>query len=133
MALDFEDNRASNMTLAQAVEFLDRGDQKLGRPLWLYGGNRIKETIIHATQATRDFLAKHPLWGCQYGPIFKLFDANQKALPWLRVSLHQFTGDGVGPVPHSVPGIVGSGIDINSYAGSDDDLCREWIGESPSI
>jgi hypothetical protein len=50
MALDLEDYRASQMTLAQAVQFLQRGDEKLGRPLWIYSGNRIKELIVNAAR-----------------------------------------------------------------------------------
>lgn len=44
----------------------------------------------------------------------------------------QFTGDGKGPEPHNIPGIVlagSKGIDINSYDGSDDQLRTEWSGE----
>src|ERR1039458_2884337 len=77
MALDFEDNRAGNMSLPQALEFLKRGDDLLGRPLWIYSGNRMKDLIsgnkqlgvLPATDDQRDFLAIHPLWGCEYGPL----------------------------------------------------------------
>lgn len=127
MCLDFEDNRASNMTIGQAVEFLKRGDDKLGRPLWVYSGNRLKESIIHASDADREFLGQHPLWCCQYGPRLRLIDSKGQPLPWSRASLWQFTGDGVGPTPHSVPGIQGVGIDINSYDGTPDQLRAEWL------
>jgi GH25 family lysozyme M1 (1,4-beta-N-acetylmuramidase) len=127
MALDFEDNRAGNMTIAQALEFLKRGDDLLGRPLWIYSGNRMKDLIPAASDDQRDFLAIHPLWGCEYGPLFKMFDVNGKPLPWTRVSLWQFTGDGVGPEPHSAPGIIGTGIDINSYSGTPEELAAEWL------
>lgn len=56
----------------------------------------------------------HPYWPTQIWP---------KAWGW------QFTGDGNGPTPHNVPGIVlagSKGIDINSYDGTDDQLMQEW-------
>ena len=87
----------------------------------------MKELIPAATDDERDFLATHPLWGCEYGPLFKLLDVNGQPLPWQRCSLWQFTGDGVGPAPHSAPGIIGTGIDINSYDGQDADLVAEWL------
>lgn len=127
MALDFEDNSASEMSLAQAVDFLWALDQKLGRKAWIYSGNRIKETIVHADAATRTFLKSHPFWLCEYGPKAKLVDVNGNPLPWSRASLWQFTGDGIGPSPHNVPGIsCGKGIDINSYDGTAELLAAEW-------
>jgi hypothetical protein len=44
---------------------------------------------------------------------------------WPSARLWQFTGDGIGPKPHSIPGIVGSGIDINSYEGNAVKLAAE--------
>lgn len=41
----------------------------------------------------------------------------------------QFTGDGNGPGPKQIPGIIlpgSKGIDINSYDGSDEQLAAEW-------
>lgn len=100
MALDFEDNRKSQMTLAQAVQFLQFGDEKLGRALWLYSGNRIKELIVHASAEVRVTFAKRP-WLCQYDPTANMTDANGHALPWAKPTLWQFTGDGVGSKPHN--------------------------------
>ena len=87
MALDFEDNRAGNMSLPQALEFLKRGDDLLGRPLWIYSGNRMKGLIPAATDDQRDFLAIHPLWGREYGPLFKMFDVNGKPLPYRKKNI----------------------------------------------
>jgi hypothetical protein len=39
-----------------------------------------------------------------------------------------FTGDGVGPKPHSIPGIVDTGIDINHFDGDAVKLAAEWSG-----
>ena len=129
MFLDFEDNRASEMTVAQAVEFLDRVEQRLGRHCRLYSGNRLKETIIHATDAQRDFLAADltRLWGCEYGPHWKNIDARGRALPWPAPFLWQFTGDGVGNPPHSLDGLQ-HGADLSLFNGTRDELAFIWAG-----
>lgn len=128
MALDFEDNKVSEMSLSQAVEFLGLLDQKIGRKAWIYSGNRIKELIVHAGAPTRTFLGQHPFWLCEYGPKAKLIDAYGNPLPWPRASLWQFTGDGIGPQPHNVPGIsCGAGVDLNTYDGTPEQLAAEWV------
>jgi len=132
MALDFEDNRGGNMSLSSAIQFLEILDRELTkiageqRYAKIYSGNRIKETITNADAPTRVFLAKHDLWLCQYGPKAKLIDHNARALPWSNYFLWQFTGDGIGPEPHNMPGVVTKGIDINRFDGSIDELKSEW-------
>ena len=54
-----------------------------------------------------------------------LTDYNRHPLPWEKAWLWQYTGDGVGPLPHNVPGI-GRNMDINHYAGSDEELAARW-------
>jgi lysozyme len=125
MALDFEDNIASQMSAQQCVEFLGLLDQKLGRKAVIYGGNRIKEQLPKLGKADQAFIASHQLWLCQYGPVAKI------PQPWTNFFLWQFTGDGVGPKPHAIPGIVGNGIDINSYGGTAAQLSMEWAGHVP--
>lgn len=127
MALDFEDNRASQMTLSQAVQFLQLADERLGRPLWLYSGNRIKELIVNASPEVRALFAKRKFWLCEYGPVAKMTDVNGKPLPWPNYTLWQKTGDGIGPLPHTLPGIITQGIDINWYAGTRDQLAADWV------
>lgn len=127
MALDFEDNRASQMTLAEAVSFLQLGDEKLGRPLWVYSGNRIKEMIVNASAEVRETFAKRKFWLCEYGPHARMTDVNGHPLPWSAPTLFQFTGDGVGLPPHALPGIITAGIDINSYAGTREQLAVDWV------
>jgi lysozyme len=127
MALDFEDNRASQMTLANAVNFLQLARQKLGRPLWVYSGNRIKDLIVDGSEEVRaEFAASH-FWLCEYGAVARMTDARGRALPWKAPTLWQFTGDGIGPNPHSIPGVLTRGIDINSYAGTRDQLAKDWV------
>lgn len=132
MALDFEDNRASQMSLDQARDFLDRLDKALGRKAWIYSGNRIKETIVHADAETRAFFGAHRFWLCQYGPVAKMVDANGHPLPWTKYDLWQYTGDGVGSLPHSVNGIPVNGLDLNRFDGKPEDLTKIWASPSPT-
>jgi lysozyme len=127
MALDLEDNRASQMSLSEAVEFLQIGDEKLGRPLWLYSGNRIKELITNQSAEVRAVFAKRKFWLCEYGPVARMTDNSGKPLPWAAPTLWQFTGDSIGPLPHMLPGIITKGIDINSYAGTREQLALDWV------
>ena len=122
MVLDFEDNRPSNMSVSQAVEFLRVLEARLGRKGAIYSGNRLKESIALLGPQDRAYVASHRLWLCQYGPAPHLpmgFD------DWW---LWQYTGDGIGPEPHNVPGIVAGngGIDLNAFQGDRDALVASW-------
>jgi GH25 family lysozyme M1 (1,4-beta-N-acetylmuramidase) len=120
MALDFEDNSASEMSVDDCADFLDiLGNRIKQRPV-LYGGNRIREQLPKASAATRAFVASHPLWLCEYGALAKLPPG------WSSYFLWQFTGDGVGPQPHSVQGISTAGIDLSTYGGNAEQLAEEW-------
>jgi GH25 family lysozyme M1 (1,4-beta-N-acetylmuramidase) len=123
--LDFEDNRVSEMSLDQALEWMDRFDQATGRSSGMYSGNRIKETIVRATSAQRDFLAAHAFWGCEYGPDFVMKDANGQPLPWDVPFLWQFTGDGNGPLPHWLDGLQ-QGADLSIFRASAEQLRVAW-------
>ena len=120
LVLDYEDNRLSNMDIHEAVEFLHYIEGITGRKGAIYSGNRLKENIGKLGPIDRAYLTSHRLWLCQYGPVAKLPPGFSKWWLW------QFTGDGVGPMPHSVPGISASGIDINTFVGTRDDLKASW-------
>lgn len=120
MVLDYEDNRLSNMNMAQAVEFLHLMEDALGRPAAIYSGNRLKENLASVPKADQDYIRSHRLWLCQYGAravLPKGFTA------WW---LWQYTGDKIGPKPHSVPGIAGDGIDLNTFDGTKKQLTDTW-------
>jgi lysozyme len=120
MVLDYEDNRLSNMNIHQAVNFCHLIEAKLGRKCAIYSGNRLKETIGGLNPNDKAYIVSHRLWLCQYGPAPHIPPGFTKWWLW------QFTGDGIGPQPHSVPGVMGGGIDINTYVGSRDQLTKEW-------
>lgn len=120
MVLDYEDNRLSNMSISDAVDFLQLLEQKLGRKGAIYSGNRLKENIGKLSPKDRDYLLGHRLWLCQYGPKAVLPTGFKSWWLW------QYTGDGIGPPPHSIAGIPGSGIDLNTYLGTRAQLAKEW-------
>lgn len=125
--LDLERNPSGTgqMTLGMVLEWLDRCDQALGRRTGLYSGDVIKSLIPAATDAQRDFLAAHPLWGCEYGPRWRNFDCNGHPLPWDKPFLWQFTGDDIGPQPHTLPGLE-QGADISAFDGTLAELQAAW-------
>lgn len=130
--LDFEDNTESEMSADQAYEFLDRVSQKLGRACGIYGGNRIREQIKPQDKNWIDIAKFVPLWQCRY---IKLQPADNDELfrmvppipPWTKNIFIQFTGDGVGPRPHSVNGLE-NGADLDVFNGTKDELAKIWAG-----
>lgn len=117
MALDFEDNLKSQMTIEQAREFLELADIKLGRKLAIYSGNRLKELLPRKDA----FFGSHRLWLAQYGPRPKLPKS------WPEYWLWQYAADGEGPLPHKIPGIPGN-PDVNTSRRTVAQLTAEWPG-----
>lgn len=127
-AADFETNPSGRqMTLAVLVEFMDRTDQNFGAATWLYSGNRIKSLIVAATDAQRQFLSEHPLWGCEYGPKWKNTDDDGHGLPWDKPTLWQFTDGQYGPLPHTFDGLEAH-ADLSIFQGSSAELALLWPG-----
>ena len=119
VALDYEPNGPDTMTLAQARAFLVGVAAQLGRRPVLYSGSLIKEQLGEAEDA---FFGAHRLWLAEYGPVPR--PQRSWRIPWL----WQYSGDGIGPDPKTVPGIPGAGgtVDCNSYDGTPDRLAAEW-------
>jgi len=115
------------ISLADALAFMDGVEQAIGRSCLLYSGSVVKEAIVRATSAQRDALGKRRLWLSQYGPLPKMLDVNHKPLPWPKPWLWQYTGDGVGPQPHEMPGTA-HGADLSTFDGTDDELRAQWAG-----
>ena len=114
------------------VEFLTVLYSFVKRRPKIYSGNRMKAVLPHADQATRDFLALHEFWLCEYGPNARMVDENGKPLPWSKWWLWQRDADGAGPDFHNAPGILTKNIDLNVYAGTPDQLMAEWSGMAPA-
>jgi hypothetical protein len=76
------------------------------------------------SQGRDPFLAKHRLWLSHYSSN-PICPPNWQA-PWII----QFTGDGIGPGPHQVPGIeIAGGVDLNHFGGSPAELKAQWAGQ----
>jgi len=123
MALDFETNTKSDMTIQQAVEFMKLLESKIGREAVIYGGDKIKENIDSLSSDDQAYLTSRRLWLCEYG--------NNAILPkgWKSYWLWQYAADGTGPQPHTVNGATGN-MDLNVYNGSLDQLKSEWAGKT---
>lgn len=118
LVLDHEDPK---VPLWAALRWLQTVRQITGQTPWLYSGFLIRQQ--EDNRHTPAF-AEFPLWLAEYGPIPKV------PLPWQKCVLWQFTGDGVGPEPHTVPGIAHKTCDISSFDGTDDELRAAWEGSS---
>lgn len=123
--LDWERNPNHDMPLAMAIDFIDQVDQKLGRACGVYSGDVVKSRIIGATAAQRDFLGKHPFWLAEYGPTARMIDANHHPLPWATPFIWQYTGDGIGPAPHTLPGLE-NGADLSTFNGTKEQMTAAW-------
>jgi GH25 family lysozyme M1 (1,4-beta-N-acetylmuramidase) len=124
VALDWEPPAIS---LADVLAFMDLVEQALGHGCVLYGGSVIKAQMPRATAAQRDAFARRRLWLSQYGPAPRMLDVNHEPLPWTKPWLWQYTGDGVGPEPHQMPGTA-HGADLNVFDGTAEELCGQWAG-----
>jgi lysozyme len=97
VVLDFEDNRAgTSMNLEEARAFVTHIHAELNRWPGFYSGHTIKRELGTSTDPV---LKNCWLWLAQYGPT--------PVVPpcWPTWTLWQYTDGGVGPEPHSVPGI----------------------------
>ena len=119
MVLDFEDNPRSQMSIHEAVSFMKLIEDKTGRSCAIYSGNRLKETIGQLGKDEFQFITARKLWICQYGPKVKLPKGYNDYWLW------QYTGDGIGPMPHKVDGIQNN-CDLNVYDGTLQQLTDEW-------
>lgn len=125
VALDYEKNPRSDMSISDAVRFLHRIEDELGRKAVIYSGDKLKETIGGLGKDDQLYVCSHKLWLAQYGPRATVPDGFNG---WW---LHQYTGDGFGPNPHWIDGIKcpgNKGLDLNRYYKDDTtSLAGEWI------
>ena len=118
ICLDFEDNGSKTMSLIQAEDFVSALEVHLDRDCQtvLYSGNLIKERLGNKVDP---FWCERRLWLTQYG--------SSPSVPptWNTFWLWQYTGDGDGPMPHTIDGCCPD-IDISSYDGTPEQLAAEW-------
>lgn len=116
MALDFEDNPHSQMSLAQMMQFLDLADQRLGRKLVLYSGNRVVDLLGRQTVPS---LGSRRLWRPQYPKNPTTFSQVVLQNSWTSAWLWQYTETG------TMVGCRGQ-LDLNAYDGPANKLAAEW-------
>lgn len=116
------DHETRGVSLADAIGFMKAVEAQVGRQCVLYSGFLLKEQIDGASDDQASWLASRRSWLSEYGSEPKCPSCWGTA-PWL----WQYTGDGIGPDPHTLAGLKGE-IDINSFAGSADDLASQWAG-----
>lgn len=115
--LDWEDNGGDTMSLEQAQEWITEVETQLGRPgqCVIYSGNTAKDALGNTVN---EFFGSRRLWLAQYS------SAPTWQRSWSTWWLWQFTDGQSGPTPHSIDGV--GPCDINSYAGSPEQLIAEW-------
>lgn len=124
MVLDFEESvyqtrTGDTMSIQSAVAFMKELEQITGQPVAIYSGNRLKETVAKLSKADQDYMVTKKLWLAQYGPRAVLPKGFSKYFLW------QYTGDGIGPQPHTVGGFE-NGIDLNVFDGDQATLTAQW-------
>jgi len=122
VALDFEETKDNQMTLAQARDFLAIINETLGRKAVIYGGGLLKSRLGNAANP---FFGSHRLWLAHYNPHLRWH------MSWKKYWLWQYTDRRGRPdlFPDSVSGIPGNAkgdLDCDSYDGSKSQLRAEW-------
>src|SRR5258707_15829827 len=120
VALDFEETKGNQMTLAQAREFLTLIEQKLGRKALFYSGGLIKSQLGNTKDA---FFGSHRLWLAHYNTTPVVQES------WSKYWLWQYTDKKTGLPPNAVPGLPGDSkgnLDCDSYDGTREQLKAEW-------
>jgi lysozyme len=117
LVLDHED---PSVGVGAALRWMEVIRLISGQTPWIYSGFLIRQQMDNRHKPE---WAEFPLWLPEYGPVAKV------PLPWQKYTLWQFTGDGEGPLPHSVPGIAHAVCDISSFDGTDEELRTVWLGE----
>jgi lysozyme len=116
LVLDFEDADAG---VLKGVRWLELVEQLSGQIPWLYIGADVRSQMGNQLKPA---FARYPLWLPEWGPVAHV------PQPWEKYTLWQFTGNGMGPEPHTVPGIAHDTCDISSFDGTDDELRTVWLG-----
>lgn len=117
LALDFEDNPRSQMSLEMARTWLRLVEGSTGRKPVIYSGNRIKDLLGPRVDIT---FSGYRLWLAQYGPVAKVQQS------WTKAWLWQYSESG------RLPGTDGL-IDLNFFGGSAEELAQQWAGGTTDV
>lgn len=115
MVLDFERYPRSQMTLRQAEDFIYRVLAMTGNLPVLYYGELVRELEEGGRIATDSILRQCPAWMSRYSERQPVPIKGQDLVMW------QYTGDGVGPLPHRVEGCRNE-ADLSVWVGNPADM-----------
>jgi len=115
LCCDFED---AGVSLADVLHFLTIVEHRTYRSPVLYGGSVLKEAV-KTDGVTAKRLTPYRFWLAQYGPTAKLPKGFDKLWLW------QYSETG------KMAGIAGN-VDLNYFAGTQDELEAQWSGKQVS-
>lgn len=119
------DHETAGVSTADVQQWLTIVHDAAGQWPWLYSYSAFLTDQFAEEKVAKDapFWKQIALWIAAYN------DHPHWPPNWHEPVAHQYSGDGSGLPPHNVPGIVivgSKGIDMNSYAGTDDELTADW-------
>jgi lysozyme len=125
LALDYEPNKSGNkqigpdMTIKQAREFVQHVADETGNYPMLYSSSFLKDKLNGKIDPV---LVQCPLWLARYNK-----NGTEPVIPngWTHWTLWQYTGDGIGHDPMTVPGIKGE-IERDYFIGKLTQLEQYW-------
>jgi GH25 family lysozyme M1 (1,4-beta-N-acetylmuramidase) len=120
------DHETAGVSVDDVKQWLTIVHDATGQWPWLYSYSAfLTDQFVAEKVANNDpFFDNIGLWIAAYN------DHPHWPPNWERPVAHQYTGDGNGLPPHNVAGIVivgSKGIDINTYAGTDEQLAADWV------
>lgn len=117
MVLDFERYPNSQMSVSQAEEFVLECRRVTGVLPVLYYGELLRELESLGRVSRHSVLRDCPAWISRYSSKQPVPIAGMDLVMW------QYTGDGEGPLPHTVAG-VNNNADLSVWVGSPADIPR---------
>lgn len=120
--LDLEDYGDNSMNLAEARQWVEAVEAKLGRlnQCVVYSGNTLKEMLGDKNDP---FWGARRLWLAQYG------NKPEVQKSWDTYWLWQYSDGEFGPEPHDVKG-CNDAVDSNHFDGLPEDLLLQWSGSA---
>jgi lysozyme len=111
-----------NMTYAQLLSFVTRISARLGRLPMIYGGQSLLVDLMRRQASS--IVTQCPLWYVEYPAEDATHPKHPLPHGWADWTLWQYTGDGVGPLPHGVDGI--DKCDRDTFNGTVSELKQQW-------
>ena len=117
MVIDYERYPNSQMTIAQLEAFIATIEAQTGRLPWIYYGELLLQQAADGLIKKDSIIRRCKAWISRYS------SKQPSPIDGHDLVLWQFTGDGQGPMPHTVPGCANN-ADLSMWIGNLDDLPR---------